>query len=145
MCVIILEERALSPTVDVPPASFHDAAARLRSFLRAHHRPEAIVWIDGSDLIAVKSQTYVWLRDPSRRWTNAQVRYESGLDRKQGIALMQVCEAPGLSCCRVFVFDGGGFKVDCAEGAPRVIPITSRLYWRWLRLFGRRRDTGADS
>jgi hypothetical protein len=119
----------------------------MRTYLRSRHRPEAIVWINSSDLIAARGRLYVRVRHPDRRWADAQCRYELAVDRKLGIALEQVCEAPGLSCCRVYVpknaseagerLNGAGLTFTGPEKAPRAIPVTNRLYWAWLRLRGR--------
>ena len=137
----------MSPSTTVTPVSFHDAAAQMRSYLRLRHRPEAIVWINSGDVIAAKSRLYVRVRHPDRRWADAQCRYELAVDRKLGVALEQVCEAPGLSCCRVFVpknaseagerLNGTDLKLTCPDKAPRAVPVTNRLYWAWLRLIGR--------
>ena len=126
----------------------------MRTYLRSRHRAEAIVWINSSDLIAARSRLYVCVRHPDRRWADAQCRYELALDRKLGVALEQVCEAPGLSCCRVYVpkntsemgerLNGSGLKFTAPDKAPRAIPVTNRLYWKWLRLIGRQQMTGRE-
>ena len=137
----------MSPSVDVPPAAFHDAVNRFRSFLRVHGRPEAIVWIRPEDVIAVNSRLHVRLDSPSRRWMDAQCRYELGLERKMGIVLDQVCQAPGLSCCQVYIpknaaeaeqrLGGGAFNLCLSAEDRRAKAVTSRIYWRWLKMRGR--------
>lgn len=126
----------------------------MRTYLRSRRRPEPIVWINSSDVIAARSRLYVFVRHPARRWADAQCRYELALDRKLGVALEQVCEAPGLSCCRVYVpknaseagerLDGAGLKCTCPEKAPRAIPVTNRLYWAWLHLIGSEQMPGRE-
>ena len=137
----------MSPSVDAPPASFHDAVARLRSYLRANGRPEAVVWINPEDVVAVGSRLHVRVRSPNRRWMDAQVRYELGLDRKMGILLCQICQAPGLSCCHLYIPKNagdaeqralcGGLKMALADERRRANAVTSRLYWRWVKTIGR--------
>lgn len=142
----------MSPAQDAPPASFHDAVARLRTFLRANGRPEAVVWINPEDLVSVGPRLHVRVRSPNRRWMDAQVRYELGLDRKLGILLCQLCQAPGLSCCHVYIPKNasdadqralcGGLKLSFAEEARRANAVTNRLYWRWVKMIGQT-DAGA--
>lgn len=137
----------MSPSLDAPPASFHDAVARLRSFLRSHGRPDAIVWITPEDVVAVGKRLHVRVRSPNRRWMDAQVRYELGLDRKMGILLHQVCQAPGLSCCHLYIPKNasdaeqrnlcGGLMLSFSEEVRRANPVISRLYWRWAKMIGR--------
>lgn len=137
----------MSPSLEVPPASFHDAVARLRCFLKANGRPEAIVWINPDDIIAVKARLHVRLQSPTRRWMDAQVRYELGLDRKMGILLHQLCQAPGLSCCHVYIPKNSrdaeermiatGLKLSFSDEVRRASGVTSRLYWSWLKMRGR--------
>jgi hypothetical protein len=72
---------------------------------------------------------------------DAQCRYENAMERNRGVVLEQVCEAPGLSCCRVHVPNGapaGDLQFTCGEKARRAIPVTNRLYWRWLRMMNRK-------
>jgi hypothetical protein len=145
--VRLKREDPLSPSVDVPPASFRDAVTLLRSFLRSHGRPEAVVWINPDDLVSVRSRLHVRVRSPNRRWMDAQVRYELGLDRKMGILLYQLCQAPGLSCCHVYIPRNasdaeqralcGGMKIALSDDSRGANAVTSRLYWRWLKLAGR--------
>lgn len=137
----------VSPALDVPPATFRDAVARLRSYLKAHGRPEAVVWINPEDVVAVGSRLHVRVRSPNKRWMDAQVRYELGLDRKMGILLYQVCQAPGLSCCHVYIPKNandaeqrklcGGLQLSFSDESRRVNAVTSLLYWRWVKLIGR--------
>jgi len=78
---------------------------------------------------------------------DAQVRYELGLDRKMGILLYQICQAPGLSCCHVYIPKnasdaeqralGGGLKMALSDERRRANAVTSRLYWRWLKMIVR--------
>ena len=137
----------MSPSLDVPPADFHEAVSRLRAYLRAHGRPEAIVWIKPEDVIAVNSRLHVRLDAPSRRWMDAQCRYELGLERKMGIILDQVCQAPGLSCCQVYIpknaveagqrLNGPGLKLALSEDHRRANGVTSRIYWTLLKMRGK--------
>lgn len=137
----------MSLSADLPPASFHDAVTRLRSYLRTHDRPEAVVWVNPDDILVAGSRLHVRVRAPTRRWMDAQVRYELGLDRKMGILLCQVCQAPGVSCCHVYIPKNasdaeqrqlhGGLKILVSGDERRANVVTSRLYWRWLRMVGR--------
>jgi len=130
----------LSPTLDFCPVSFRDAVAQFRAFLKERGRPDAVVWIKADDLIAVRSRLYVRLRDPNRRWMDAQCRYDVGVDRKIGIVLQQVCQVPGLSCCYVSVLKNSiaGLKFSVADEVKRATPVVNRLYWLWLRARGRK-------
>ena len=78
---------------------------------------------------------------------DAQVRYELGLDRKMGILLYQICQAPGLSCCHVYIPKNandaeqraleGGLKIALSDERRPANAVTSRLYWRWVKMVGR--------
>lgn len=137
----------MNPSADVPPAVFHDAVALLRSFLKANGRPEAVVWINLDDVLSMGARLHVRVQSPNRRWMDAQVRYELGLDRKMGILVYMVCQAPGLSCCHVYIPKNasdaeqrglcGGLKFTLSGETRRANAVTSRLYWRWLKMFGR--------
>lgn len=129
----------MSPSLDFSPVAFRDAVAQFRAFLKERGRPDAVVWIKPDDLIAVKSRLYVRLRNPNRRWMDAQCRYEVGVDRKMGIVLQQVCQAPGLSCCCVSFPKnaGAGLKFSSADEVRRATPVANRLYWLWLKARGR--------
>ena len=131
----------MSPTLDFSPVSFHDAVTQFRALLKERGRPDAVVWIKPDDLIAVRARLYVRLRDPNRRWMDAQCRYEVGIDRKMGIVLQQVCQAPGLSCCHVSVpkNSSAGLKFSVADEVMRATPVVNRLYWVWLKARGRQR------
>lgn len=130
----------MSPSLDVSPVPFRDAVARFRAFLKGKGRPEAVVWIKPDDLVQAGSRLYVRLRDPNRRWMDAQCTYETGLDRKMGIVLRHVCQVPGLSCCQVMVPPNSGAS-GVTFSAPDTIrwatPVVNRLFWAWVRLRGR--------
>lgn len=136
----------MSPSLDVPPVSFHEAVARFRSFLRANNRPEVVAWVNPDDVVVVKSRLHVQLRGPDRRWMDAQCRYELGLDRKLGIELRQICEAQGISCCHVYIpknsrdaemlMIGSGLKMSFPQETRRARGVTNRLYWAWLNMRG---------
>lgn len=137
----------LSPCAGALAVSFHDAVDRLRAFLREKGRPDAIVWVNPQDLVTSRSRLCVFVRSPNRRWMDAQVRYELGLDRKMGILLCQICQAPGLSCCHVYIPKNaadaterqldGTLKFTVTPQVKRAIPITNRLHWAWLKRTGR--------
>jgi len=137
----------LSPSTVELPAGFHEAVTRLRSFLKASGRPEAIVWIKPEDLIVLGSRLHVYVRAPNQRWMDAQVRYELGLDRNLGIILRQVCQAPGLSCCYVDIpksaadaaqrLVNGGLQFACTPAVKPARAVTNRLRWSWLKMRGR--------
>ena len=137
----------MSPSTADTPVSFHDAVERLRAYLRANGRPEAIVWIKPDDLIVKGSRLHVCVRAPNQRWMDAQVRFELGLDRKMGILLRQVCQAPGLSCCYVDIpksaADASQRNLDSrlgfagTSGVRQAIAVTNRLRWSWLKMSGR--------
>lgn len=137
----------MSPTLDAPPG-FHDAVARLRSYLKANGRPEKIVWVEPNDLLNVKSRLRVRLRAPHRMWTKAQCTYELGVDRKLGILLRQVCQIPGLSCCHVYIpknpqdaeqrLNGSSLKLSFPDEVRRAVAVTNGLHWALLKLTGSR-------
>ena len=137
----------MSPSTGELPVSFHDAVARMRAFLKANGRPEAIVWVKPDDLIAKGSRLHVCVRAPTQRWMDAQVRYELGLDRKMGVVLRQVCQAPGLSCCYVDIPKSaadatqrsldGSLSFSCTPGVRHATAVTNRLRWSWLKMAGR--------
>ena len=126
------------------PPVFHEAVARLRSYLKANGRPETIAWVDPNDLLKAKNGLRVRLRSPQHMWTKAQVRYELGLDRKLGILLEQVCQIPGLSCCHVYIpksaqdadqrLNGSLLEVAITEQVRRAKAVTSALHWTFLKM-----------
>jgi hypothetical protein len=137
----------VSPTLDAAP-TFHDAVARLRSYLKANGRPEKIVWVEMDDLLIVKTRLRVRLRSPHRMWTKAQCTYELGADRKLGILLQQVCQIPGLSCCHVYIpknaqdaeqrLNGSSLKLSFPDEVRRAIAVTNGLHWALLKMSGSR-------
>jgi hypothetical protein len=86
---------------------------------------------------------------------DAQCRYELGIDRKLGIILEQVCEAPGLSCCQVYVPRNpedaaarrlqGGLQFLLPDQARRAHCVTSKVYWAWLKMRGEQHPLKAKS
>ena len=137
----------MPPSLDTPPG-FHDAVARLRSYLKANGRPEKIVWVEPDDLLSVNSRLRVRLRPPQRMWTKAQCTYELGVERKLGILLQQVCQIPGLSCCHVYIpkdaqdaeqrLNGCSLKLSFPDDVRRASAVTNGLHWAVLKISGSR-------
>jgi len=137
----------VSLPLESPPA-FHDAVSRLRSYLKANGRPEAIVWVEPDDLLNVRSRLRVRLRPPQRMWMKAQCTYELGVERKLGILLRQVCQIPELSCCHVYLpknqqdaesrLNGSALKLSFPEQVLRARAVSNGLHWAVLKMTGSR-------